>query len=582
MSDGRHYTPVSLQSSVGTASAEELSEKYQKLFQEFSRLTAQHTVLKQSIVKEHEINISLRDKCKIKEQELRASLQQLDLLTFHNQRLTKRIESLQESSAAKSSPGWLVGSAKKELERTKVLLETTSEKLTKEIEDNELLHKELYEAKSLYTQHSSVLETKISELERKAEELQIELTRSHLAREDALSTLHQEKRELDNELEQTRTELRKKKALMEQHELRLKGGEDTLRAEMIVLRDTLSVDHENSYESQMNKFNELNDKIDNESNEIIASFRQLQLNAGDYLKSLEEKSESSYDLGLKVKNASKVWQQNLQTLAVKLASTQNRISELMAEKEKLVKVNECDSNKVATLEADITRLKEELNIQKKRSEYQNGSMNSLKTEDDGFENCAASQDEDEDDNDEFIYPVDSEKQESLESSGQSIENASHSATVMTEQSKSAIDSDFNASRNGNLGVNTLERDIGRSSKNDDDALRETLIKKHFESKISQLVEQLQLADNKSVQLNKSLKVAQEKLVDSENLKLRSEQENVKLQNELSQLKEKLNEERANYDKQVKEMERWTQQREKKIKELDDQLAGFEAGTSRNE
>ncbi|CAG8484618.1 13999_t:CDS:10, partial [Gigaspora rosea] len=478
---------------------------------------------------EHEINISLRDKCKIKEQEL-------------------------------------LGSAKKELERTKVLLETTSEKLTKEIEDNELLHKELYEAKSLYTQHSSVLETKISELERKAEELQIELTRSHLAREDALSTLHQEKRELDNELEQTRTELRKKKALMEQHELRLKGGEDTLRAEMIVLRDTLSVDHENSYESQMNKFNELNDKIDNESNEIIASFRQLQLNAGDYLKSLEEKSESSYDLGLKVKNASKVWQQNLQTLAVKLASTQNRISELMAEKEKLVKVNECDSNKVATLEADITRLKEELNIQKKRSEYQNGSMNSLKTEDDGFENCA----------------VDSEKQESLESSGQSIENASHSATVMTEQSKSAIDSDFNASRNGNLGVNTLERDIGRSSKNDDDALRETLIKKHFESKISQLVEQLQLADNKSVQLNKSLKVAQEKLVDSENLKLRSEQENVKLQNELSQLKEKLNEERANYDKQVKEMERWTQQREKKIKELDDQLAGFEAGTSRNE
>ncbi|CAG8637777.1 3992_t:CDS:2, partial [Dentiscutata heterogama] len=186
MSDGRHYTPVSLQSSVvGTASAEELSENYQKLFQEFSR-----------------------DECKIKEQELRSSLQQLDLLTFHNQRLTKRIESLQETSSAKSSPGWLIGSAKKELERTKVLLETTSEKLTKEIDENEILHKELYEAKSLYSQHSNVLETKISELERKAEELQIELTRSHLASEDALSTLRQEKRELDNELEQTKTELR--------------------------------------------------------------------------------------------------------------------------------------------------------------------------------------------------------------------------------------------------------------------------------------------------------------------------------------------------------------------------------------
>ncbi|CAG8459452.1 12390_t:CDS:2, partial [Dentiscutata heterogama] len=323
-------------------------------------------------------------------------------------------------------------------------------------------------------------------------------------------------------------------------------GDDTLRAEMIALRDTLSIDIENSYESQMNKFNELHDRIDNESNELIESFRKLQLNARDYLKSLEEKSESSYELGLNVKNASKVWQQNLQTLAVKLASAQNRISELMAEKEKLVKMNEYDTNRVATLEAEITRLKEELNIQKKRSE------------DDDVENCA----------------------ENLESSGQSIENASHSTTIITEQSKSATDTDSNASHNGNLGVNTLERDIGRSSKNEDE--RETLIKKHYEFRITQLTDQLQLADKKSVQLNKSLKVIQDKLVDSENLKLRSEQENVKLQNELSQLKEKLNEERANYDKQVKEMEGWTQQRENKIKELNDQLVGFEAGTSRNE
>ncbi|CAG8723524.1 33532_t:CDS:10, partial [Racocetra persica] len=156
---------------------------------------------------EHEINISLRDECKAKEQELRASLQELDLLTFHNQRLTKRIENLQDSSAAKSSPGWLVGSAKKELERTKALLESTSGELTKEIERNESLHKELFEAKSLYTQHSNVLGSKILELERKAEELQNELTRSHLASEDAMSTSRQEKSELDNELEQTRSEL---------------------------------------------------------------------------------------------------------------------------------------------------------------------------------------------------------------------------------------------------------------------------------------------------------------------------------------------------------------------------------------
>ncbi|CAG8446688.1 12724_t:CDS:10 [Cetraspora pellucida] len=556
MSDGRHSIPVLLQPSVGTASAEELSENYQKLFHEFSR-----------------------DECKTKEQELRASLQQLDLLTFHNQRLTKRIENLQESSAAKSSPGWLVGSAKKELERTKVLLETTGGELTKEIERNESLHKELYEVKSLYTQHSNVFETRILELEKKAEELQNELTRSHLASEDALSTLRQEKRELDNELEQTRSELRIKKVFMEKNEYKLKGGDDTFRAEMIVLRDTLSINPENSFEPQTDKFNELQDRIDNESNELIASFRQLQLNAKDYLKSLEVKSESSYDLGFKVKNASKVWQQNLQTLAVKLASAQSRILDLTAEKEKLVKVNEHDSNRAATLETEIARLKEELNRHKEHTLNPNGSMHPPKTGD-GVENCTAPQDDDEEE--EFVYPVNPEKKESPEHSSQLNENTLHPTTIMTPQTRFVSDTDSSTSSNGNVGTHALERDIGRSSKNEEDAIRATLIKKHYESRISQLTEQLQLANRKSVQLHTSLKVIQEKLVDSENQKLRSEQENVKLQNELSRLREKLNEDRANHDKQVKEMEGWTEQRQNKIRELNDQLSRYEAGTSRNE
>ncbi|CAG8597575.1 17744_t:CDS:10, partial [Racocetra fulgida] len=361
-------------------------------------------------------------------------------------------------SHQKSSPGWLVGSAKKELERTKALLESTSGELTKEIEKNESLHKELFEAKSLYTQHSNVLESKILELERKAEELQNELTRSHLASEDAMSTLRQEKRELDNELEQTRSEL-----LL----------------------------------------------IDNESNELIASFKQLQLNAKDYLKALEEKSESSYDLGLRVKNASKVWQQNLQTLAVKLASSQN-----------LIKLkNNCEISYKTNNSLLISKL--------------------------------ASQDDDEE---EFVYPVNPEKQEIPESSSQSIENTSQLSTIMTTQTISA------------------RSDIGMK----------TLIKKHYESKISQLTNQLNSADQKSVQLHNSLKVIKEKLVESENLKLRSEQENVKLQNELSRLKEKLNEDRANYDTQLKEMRGWAEQRQNKDKELDDELSGYKAGTSRNE
>ncbi|CAG8787567.1 655_t:CDS:10, partial [Racocetra persica] len=345
------------------------------------------------------------------------------------------------------------------------------------------------------------------------------------------------------------------------NEYKLKSGDDTLRAEMIVLRDTLSINTENSCEPQADKFNELENRIDNESNELIASFKQLQLDAKDYLRSLEEKSESSYDLGLKVKNASKVWQQNLQTLAVKLASSQSRILELTAEKEKLVKVNEQDSNRVATLETEIIQLKEELNRHKEHIQNQNGG--------DDVENCAASQDDEEEE--QFVYPVNPEKQEIPESSSQSTENTSQPSPIMATQTIFASDTDSNTSSNSS-----------RSSKNEEDAIRETLIKKHYESKISQLTNQLNSADQKTVQLHKSLKVIQEKLVESENLKLRSEQENVKLQNELSRLKEKLNEDRANYDKQLKEMTGWTEQRQNKIKELGDELSGYEAGTSRNE
>ncbi|CAG8718196.1 3440_t:CDS:10, partial [Gigaspora rosea] len=354
MSDGRHSTS-SLQSSAGVTSAEELSEKYQKLFAEFTRMKAQHSVLKKAVIKEQKTNNTLQDECKNKEQELRTSLQQLDLLTFHNQRLTKRIESLQDSSAARLSPGWLVGSAKKELEKSKVTLEVTSIELNRKIEEN---------VNSLYTQHVNTLQSKISELERKTEGLQVELTRSHLASEEALSRIRQEKRDLDNELDKTRSELRKIKMLMEKNEQKLKEGDDVLQSEVIVLRDTLDIILGLSYESQIDQFNALREKIDNESNELIESFNQLQSNARDYLNSLKEKADSSYELGLKVKKASLGWQQNLQKLVVKMASTQSQITELTAEKANLMKANESDSNKIKVLEDQISQLKEELDKQK--------------------------------------------------------------------------------------------------------------------------------------------------------------------------------------------------------------------------
>ncbi|CAG8496960.1 21050_t:CDS:10, partial [Dentiscutata erythropus] len=423
-------------SDVGATSAEELAEKYQKLFQEFSRL----------------------------------------------------------------NPSWLVGvgSSKKALEKSKVTLEVTKK-----------LHKELYEVNGVYAQHVADLKAKIADLEKKTGELQ-ELTRSHQASEEALRTINQEKNELDNELVETREELRSTQNLIEQHEQKLKEGDDVLRNEIDALRETLSINL-GLGENQNDQFNALKDKIDPESNELIESFRHLQSSAREYLNSLKENS-GSYELGLKVKNASQVWHQNLQKLAINLSNAQT-------EKEKLIKANENDSTKVETLEKEIIRLKEEL-------ENQKATANSLVGKSGAFTKMEECFDNDDDPpllSGIFVYPIGTVKSTNIESSGQSTKELSLLSTVGTQTS---------VFRNGI----SLDHNIGRSAKSEDAANREQLIKKHYEAKIAQLQEMIQLSDSKSLRLYQSLKLMKEKLTESENAKSRTEQENQKLQHEISIMK----------------------------------------------
>ncbi|CAG8493422.1 14183_t:CDS:10 [Racocetra persica] len=587
MSDGRHSTS-SLQSSVGVTSAEELSEKYQKLFAEFSRMKAQHSVLKKAVIKEQKTITSLQDECKTKEQELRTRL----------------------------SPGWLVGSAKKELEKSKVTLEATTIELNRKIDENEKLHKELFEVNSLYTQHVASLQSKISELEKKTEELQIELTRSHLASEEALSKIRQAKSDVDNELDRTRLELRETKALMEKNEQKLKEGDDVLQAEVIVLRDTLEINLGLSYESQIDQFSALREKFDSESNELIESFKQLQSNARDYLKSLKEKSDSSYELGLKVKSASLVWQQNLQKLVVKLASTQSKITELTLDNENLIKLNESDSTKIKDLETQISQLREELDRQKatynglatEMNQQQGGNnvengvtsnevtsllangLNGISSNGVNHNDTLANKDNSEtreNNINSFVYPHDSEKGESTEPSDQPIKDTSRptAITVMTTPiTRSTTDDiDINANRNGNSSILELERDIGRVTKSEGDTRqREALIKNHYESKINQLTEQLQLSDSKSLRLYKASKIIQGRLAEADEGKSRAEQEKTRLQNELDQLKEKLREERENFKTQIDEMTKWINKQDEAIEDKERQLKDLKAGTSRYE
>ncbi|KAF9387191.1 hypothetical protein CPB97_002863 [Podila verticillata] len=183
--------------------SEELAEKYHKLFQDYTRIKAQHAVLKKAVLKEQTENATIQAAMKEKEQEVRKSLQDLDLLSFHNQRLTKRIENLQTLATAKPGGSWLGmggGSVKKELEKSQTTLEAATIDLQAKIEENEKLHQQLYEINALYPRHVTELQGKIQTLEKQNQELQVDVQRASVANEDTINMVRKEKQDMEKEL----------------------------------------------------------------------------------------------------------------------------------------------------------------------------------------------------------------------------------------------------------------------------------------------------------------------------------------------------------------------------------------------
>ncbi|KAI8603980.1 hypothetical protein EDD21DRAFT_2509 [Dissophora ornata] len=182
--------------------SDDLGERYHKLSQDYTRIKAQHTVLKRAVLKEQADNAAIQAALKEKEQEVRKSLQDLDLLSFHNQRLTKRIENLQAQASTKAGGSWLMGggSVKKELEKSQTTLEAATIDLQAKIEENEKLHQQLYEINALYPRHVTELQGKIQALEKQNQELQLDVERAGVANEDTIKLIRKEKDAVEKEL----------------------------------------------------------------------------------------------------------------------------------------------------------------------------------------------------------------------------------------------------------------------------------------------------------------------------------------------------------------------------------------------
>jgi len=404
-----------------------------------------------------------------------------------------------------------------------------------------------------------------------------------------------EKREVEAKLEETRHKLQLTNALMEKNEQKLKEDDDVLRAELNALRQTLLINLGLADGAQSEQLNILSEKMDSESNEIIESFKQLQSNTREYLKSLKdnENPDSSYELSIKVKNASQVWQKNLQTLAIKFTSAQSKITDLTTKNELLVKAKETE---VSDLEAKISRLREELDKQKisqelnninndeslsEQSTILNNSIGNSKLNSNEFNESILSQNdeikkeesgppklfEDPDESDEeeaFVYPV---------NPSESLVNENKESTSQAASAKSTLadDDDNNVTGNGAASFLALERDM--SGRKDDDAKqRENLIKKHYECKITQLTEQLQLADSKATRFYKAIETLQSRLANAES-------KNAKLQKELAKSNETFTDERKNHQMSIDTMQKYIAELSDDKVNLTSQLNQLKAGPS---
>ncbi|KAJ3316255.1 hypothetical protein HDU76_001943 [Blyttiomyces sp. JEL0837] len=170
--------------------------------QEFSLLKAQNAVLKKAVLEEQTQNRSLLAQLKVKEQKLRETLQQLDLQTYHNETLTKRIESMREDMKLKASR-----SKKNQVADPDV--EVLSGELESKILENEQLHQKLSDALADVETFRTTLEQVSASrdaLEKQFALLQTEkssLTSKFQNTQEALSLTVAEKNNARMELDQT-------------------------------------------------------------------------------------------------------------------------------------------------------------------------------------------------------------------------------------------------------------------------------------------------------------------------------------------------------------------------------------------
>ncbi|KAI8348454.1 hypothetical protein EDC96DRAFT_448809 [Choanephora cucurbitarum] len=522
------------------ASAEELSQRYAKLFQQYSRLKAQHAVLKKAVIKEQASNVSLQGNIKEKEKELRKLQEQLDLLAFHNERLTKRIQAVQDNDQVQYKNA--------ELHSEKVELEEKIEQSRNQIHD---------------------LEKRVAELQDENASLQAEVKTSgnvDTLQAVSIDTVPTEKHDaLLQEVNSLKEQIEAKTALLRAKEEEAKKSDEQLISEVqglqaILLAKVGPLDQEKlSLESAFTASEALN---------------QMKEQTKQYLLSLDEKhipKEIPSEIVEKLAISAKTYNEELDSLVKQLEDTKQELSRLKIEKDQqLFYEKEKDQEKqfeyeqkvkqqqdkidslLATIEAnekaeskaihDLQVLNDQLAEENNRllKEIDEENIAEAKEEKEEKELSSNEKKAKPEEEEVFVYP-------------QSIQESSKSEPE-EEEEEVFVYRGMDALPEESKEPKEEPKEISAKIYDENDMQqREEKLRLFYEKQLSQLNEKLQLVDGRAIRLNSLYLSSKEKLAAEEKEKHTMAEEVKQLTDQVKKLEDDLSSSKSDFQKYADSM-----------------------------
>ncbi|CAK8695026.1 unnamed protein product [Clavelina lepadiformis] len=175
----------------------DINVKYQRLAQEYAKLKAQNQVLKKAVVDAKETTGKLQIDLQNKEQVIRRSQQEIDSSDFRSQQMARRIELLQveleQKSHAKKSKS---ASDRPNLDG----FNAKDEDLQNKIQENEVLHKKVYEYDAKKKQLEESLNDRITAAKKEAQSYSNALQDLQEQHDKMLQQFKQEKANLEEKV----------------------------------------------------------------------------------------------------------------------------------------------------------------------------------------------------------------------------------------------------------------------------------------------------------------------------------------------------------------------------------------------